>query len=125
MSTSTAIAISTAQSSAVMAMAAEAERKACEVMISTFDPKGASVKALQMYSECIERIYPNDMSPESIAQMKVFILICFAGAVFGAVKGYQEDGVVMSIVSFIVAFLVTGVVAFIIGLALYAVGVIH
>lgn len=120
MSTSTAIAISSAQSSAALAAAAQAKRIACEGIILNFDAKGATVEAMRVYADCVNRLHPEDLTPDQAGALKIVLALCFIGAAFGAYKGYEEDGIVSAIMFFIMGFVITGVALVIIYLLLVA-----
>lgn len=109
MSTSTSIAISSAQSSAAMAEAAHAKRIACEGVLNSFDAKGATVEAMRVYADCVNRLHPEDLTPDQAGMLKIVLTLCFVGAAIGAYKGYEEDGIPFSVLGFVMGFVVTGV----------------
>lgn len=125
MTTSTAIAISTAQSSAAMAAARAAERRACEGVIQTFDAKGAAVEAMRVYADCVDLLHPDPMTGSEIEFLKYFLIACFIGSGVGIWWCHKEQfvgGVIGdTIIGFFVGFVGTGVGLFIIGLIIAAV----
>lgn len=80
---------STAISASAVAIAASAQHDAdiavCKQTLYSFDPNGASVAAMQAYANCVDLIYPDEMSDPTRLFLKLTILTAILGAVFAFV----------------------------------------
>lgn len=93
MSTSTAIAVqASAQSAAASAQAARAERIACESMLTTVDPRTATVEVQQQYAHCVEVAHPSRMSEDGAYMLKGVILVWLILWVICTARLYREEG---------------------------------
>ncbi len=121
---STAIAISTSQSSVAIAAANRARRVACEGLVGNYDPKGASIELMREYADCIDLLYPDPLTPIEAQWIKYVLIACFIGGGLGswymAREGFGDwyDYPV----GFVFGFLGTGAVLGILGLLLMALG---
>lgn len=94
MSTATSIAISSAanaQAAAANAAAQEAARTACMTYVKGYQHDQATVAEMQSYAECIDRLYPQELSADGLAAAKVVIAILLAGVVIGIVHQYRDS----------------------------------
>lgn len=88
---STAIAASaTAISAANSARIAEENKKQCVLYVEGFDNLKSSTAEKQHYAECIETLYPQEMSGNEIVLAKICIIALFVGLIVGGIKGYKD-----------------------------------
>jgi len=92
-----------------MAAAAHAKRIACEGILNSFDAKAATVEAMRVYADCVNRLHPEDLTPDQAGMLKIVLSLCFVGAAIGAYRGFEDDGIGMSILGFIMGFVIVGV----------------
>lgn len=91
MSDAAFVAISAANSAAAQAAADEAARQACIVTMHGFRDEGATVEEKQAYAECVNRVYPQELSGSDAILMKVFIVLALVGAAIGVWWGLRDD----------------------------------
>lgn len=111
---------STAISASAVAIAASAQHDAntavCKQTLSSFDPDGASVAAMQAYANCVDLIHPEDMTDGVRMFIKISIVFFLAGVIGGWIylRSSGEDFVgctLMSIVFGIALGLIPSVIA--------------
>lgn len=126
MSTATTIAMaSSVQSSIVINMAIQAEKKACGEAIKKYDAKTANVVEMKKYASCVEMLYPSEMRGQDILMFKVILVVAFIGMIVGACKGLDaEEMVIRGIAGFFVFPIIIGLVAALVFSALWLLGVI-
>lgn len=61
-----------------MAMAHNANIKACEAVVNSFDAKGATVDAMRQYADCVDLLYTD---PNENVLLRVGLALCFVGAI--------------------------------------------
>lgn len=92
MSTSTAIAVmANTQAAVAEAEAAQAKKIACNGLMSAYEPKTATVQQMRGYADCVNLVYPDQMSPEVVILLKCAVAVVLIGMVIGAVKGFIEN----------------------------------
>ena len=84
-------AVVSAAASAAALSASRARDELCKVTIQTYQPNGASIAEMKQYAECVQRIYPDAMTDQSIIYAKGAIVLMFAAMVIGAWR-MREDG---------------------------------
>lgn len=88
---STAIAASaTAISAANSARIAEENKQQCILYVEGFDNLKSSTVEKQHYAECIETLYPQEMTGDEVVLAKICIIALFIGLIVGCVKGYKD-----------------------------------
>lgn len=124
----TAIAVSTAQSSAAIAAARAAERRACEGIVGNFDAHGATVEAMRIYADCVDLLHPDPMTGDQVSLLKYFLIACFIGSGVGIWWCNNDDFIDHTIgdtiMGFILGFVGTGLGLFLIGLVIAAIAFI-
>lgn len=107
------------QSSIAIQQASEAKDQSCKVMIKSFDSKSATVQEMQSYSECVGRIYPEEvvLSGLDILLIKISIVVVLVGASIFAWK--QNKGTHTGVVDWILGFVFGGLLSLVL-LALFA-----
>lgn len=53
----------------------EAKRTACEAMTQTFDNKSATVQSMQQYADCVNLLYPQDLSDGAMLFAKLLVIL--------------------------------------------------
>lgn len=91
MSVSVAIA-SSANTTALIAAAQAREAKiiACKTNIDSFDSKTATVAQMKQYADCIDTVYPSDVSPSGVIAFKVIFVIALIGMFIGFYKAHKD-----------------------------------
>jgi hypothetical protein len=112
---STAIAVAAAQ------RAEEAKKIACEGVLQSFDPKGATVEIIKGYADCVNLLHPNDMLPSDIILIKFTLISCFIAGIAAGIYFGKEWGILNGVVSFVVGFVLTGCGFIILGLLIMAI----
>ena len=92
MSTSAAMAASaSASATAANAQAQQAMRKACEASVIGYEHNTATIAEMQGYAQCVERLHPLELGPESVLTAKMIVAALMIAAVAGAVKWCIDD----------------------------------
>jgi hypothetical protein len=108
MSAATALSISASvQAAAANQQSHEAKVVACKAYLPTFNAQTATIAEARQYADCVSLAYPHQASGETVLLGKALIVCLLVGAAIGAVRGYQEDGVVGSAMY---AFMFAGIV---------------
>lgn len=115
---STSIAIATAANTQAMIAQQQADhaaKVACEAMMPTYTHQGATVELMHAYADCVNRVYPNPMSHDSLIALKIAVALLFVGMIVGAWRGHDNcDGPAMGAVEgFIVVFVAEAALFFI------------
>ncbi len=88
----TGIAVGAAAQSAANSAKIAAEHLArCRTDIEDFRPEGASVERMKSYAECVQYMYPDPVSPESVPYIKAGVVLALVAFVVGAVWGWKEE----------------------------------
>lgn len=77
------------------AQANRAEEVACQSLMSGYDAGAATVEQMRAYARCVDILYPQAMSSDSILFFKVCVIALVIGLVIGLVKGITGGGTVM------------------------------
>lgn len=80
----------TAANSASAARAHQARVTACHALMPDFRDVTATVEQRQAYSDCVDLIYPQELSAGGVFVVKALILAAFIGAIVGAVRGARS-----------------------------------
>lgn len=96
MSTSAAMAgVAASQAAIAQAAAHQAKVERCKAEIATFDSKTTTVQQAQSYADCVQTVYPQELSGGGLVAAKivfVFALLCgIAGAVWEGKRGVYPD----------------------------------
>ena len=121
MSSSAAIAIAASSNAAAAAAMQRAKKDECASIEKNYDGTNATVEQKQQYADCIELLYPKEMTESDIIGAKIFIAIGVIGFLFGGVWGIKEDGLLSGAVFAFIAALALPLVALIFYLAACAV----
>jgi hypothetical protein len=96
---STSIAIATAANTTALIaqqQAAEGAKMACQAWMPNYTHANATVEKMQAYAECVNRVYPQPMSPDSMIALKVAVALLFVGVIVGTWRGMNDyDGPVL------------------------------
>jgi len=97
MSTAAFAGAAAASAAASASNAREAAR--CSGVLQSFDAPVATVEAKRDYAGCVYRIYGDGepMSAAAVLLLKVTIGLALIGMVYGGVKGWRDDGLVMAV----------------------------
>ena len=101
MSTTLALsAAANAQSAAALASANAARDTACQSLINSYQPKGASVSEMREYAACVQRLHPEPIPADATTVLKFAVVILLLSMPVGAWIGYRSHlgGDVMSAV---------------------------
>jgi hypothetical protein len=92
MSVSVAIA-SSANTTALIAAAQAREAKiiACKTNIDSFDSKTATMAQMKQYADCVDTVYPSDVSPSGVIAFKVIFVIAIIGMLVGFYKAHKSS----------------------------------
>ena len=103
---SNTIAIFAASTSAAASAAArQAKETACKGFVETFDSTKASIEAMREYADCVNILYPDAMTISDILYLKIFIVFCFVGGLYGVFHTYKEENY-PSIADYIMGFII-------------------
>lgn len=84
---STSIAIATAANTQAMIAQQQADhaaKVACEAMMPAYTHQGATVELMHAYADCVNKVYPNPMSHDSLIALKIAVALLFIGMIVGA-----------------------------------------
>jgi len=89
---SNTIAIIAASTSAAASVAAQqAKETACKGFVETFDSTKASIEKIKEYADCVNLLYPGAMTSSDVLHLKLFIVFCFCGGLYGIFHTYKEE----------------------------------
>lgn len=60
-----------------------AQDAVCKMVLEKYNAQTAKVDSMKEYAECVQRIYPDEMSDEMTIAIKILICFAFAGAIRG------------------------------------------
>lgn len=72
-----------ANAAAANAAAQRAKTIACQSLIKGYENDSATVEQARQYSECISRIYPDEMQAGDVLLLKAWIFCVFIGVLIG------------------------------------------
>lgn len=125
---STMAAVAVMNSNIAMEHARAAEIRSCGDYMQQFHAEGATIQQMKAYAECINMLYPSEMTHDDIVLIKITLLISFLGLMIGAWNGWKEDGwagaCFYGFMSFFVAPMIAGAVGGIFWCFLWLVGVV-
>lgn len=90
MSTAVFVAVSAANASAAQQAAHQAMIERCTIEVDQFSPSVASTQQKQSYAECINALYPKELTGGEIVVWKVFIVLVLVGLIAGLIKGWKS-----------------------------------
>lgn len=87
--------ISVALSSTAVAISAQANQEAneakCIAIMKDFQNNTSTIQEKQSYAECVNIVYPNNLSPASIIALKVLFVIALFTFVSSSIFFYKND----------------------------------
>lgn len=72
--------------------AGQAKTIACNVLAQGYQHSTATVAQQQQYAACVERMYPESISPEAAMALKVLIVLLIVSVPFGAWRAHRDAG---------------------------------
>lgn len=103
------VGIAASQAAVASAEASRAHVERCKSTMPNFDAKKASVSEMRDYSECVNTVYPAEMSGTDIFGAKVLFVIALVGMAAGVVRSLKEswngftDHIFFGIMGFVLA----------------------
>ena len=69
-----------------------AKTEACKEIIHSYKTDGVAVAEMKQYAECVRLIYPDELTSEQTAYIKIAIVLVFAGMAIGGWM-FRREGI--------------------------------
>lgn len=92
--TTIAIAAAASANSAAINASIAAHKAECVGTLANFDSRTATIAEQKSYASCVNLMHPSQITDSGVMAIKICILIVFASAIFGGLRGWKEDGLI-------------------------------
>ena len=118
MSTSVALSsVAVAQSSIAIAEAEHAQIVACQGFVRGFENDKATTAQMRQYASCVQRLYPEAISPDGMVAIKVLIALLLLSIPIGGYLSWKRDeDSMLAVLGALLAPCVIGMAAVVLGL---------
>lgn len=76
----------------VAAQNAQREKEACVLYVEGFEHNKSSIEEIQAYAECVEKLYPQPASEDTVFIGKVCVSLIFIALIIGFIHGWKVSG---------------------------------